>query len=86
MAQILPFTRRRDVFEPAATAAMGQAYDEAFATIDPTAEPQFVVRELIAKRILRTSLLGRDQLYKSALSGISPVEDWPESMSYRAYE
>ena len=74
MAQILPFTRRRDVFEPDAMSAMGQAYDQAIATIDPTAEPQFVVRELIAKRILRAArhgLLDRDQLCKAALWGVA---------------
>jgi hypothetical protein len=74
MAQILPFPRRRDVFDPDATSAMGQAYDKAIATIDPTVESQFIIRELIAKRIIKTARNGerdRDQLCRSALSGIS---------------
>ena len=37
MAQILPFVRRRNVFDPDATLAMGDAYDKAIATIETDA-------------------------------------------------
>lgn len=70
MAQILPFALRRSVFDPDATLSMGKAYDKAIATIHPSAETQFVVRELIAKRIIRRAKRGAfncDQLCKSAL-------------------
>jgi hypothetical protein len=74
MAQILPFPHRGGIFDPDATSAMGQAYEKAIATIEPAAESQFVVRELIAKRIIRMARnceLDPDQLCTSALSGIS---------------
>jgi len=44
---------------------MGEAYDKAIGTIYPDAELQFVVRELIAKRIIqmaRKGVVDRDQL------------------------
>jgi hypothetical protein len=70
MAQILPF-RRCNVFDPDAILAMAEAYDKAIATIYTDAQSQFVVRELIAKRIIRVAQKGvvdRDQLCASALS------------------
>ena len=81
MAQILPFVRRRNAFDPDATWAMGEAYDKAIGTIHPDAEPEFVVRELIAKRIIGIAQKGsvdRDQLCTSAaqttiLFGISAL-------------
>ena len=69
VAQILPFIRRSSVFAPDVTLAMGEAYDKAITTIYPDAESQFVVRELIAKRIIRMAPKGvvdRDQLCTSA--------------------
>jgi hypothetical protein len=81
MAKILPFVRRCKVFGPDATVAMGEAYDKAIGTIHPDAESQFVVRELIAKRIIQIAQKGvvdRDQLCTSAaqttiLFGISAL-------------
>src|SRR5690349_10162304 len=80
MAQILPF-RRCTAFDPDATLAMGEAYDKAIGTIHPDAESQFVVRELIAKRIIQIAHKGvvdRGQLCTSAaqttiLFGISAL-------------
>ena len=72
MAQIPPFARR-NFFAPDATLAMSEAYDKAIGTIHPDAESQFVVRELIAKRIIRMARRGvidRDQLCISALSRV----------------
>jgi len=69
MAQILPFVSRYNVFNPDATLAMGEAYDKAIDTVHSDAESQFVVRELIAKRIIRMAQKGvvdRDQLCTSA--------------------
>ena len=81
MAQILSFVRRCKVFGPDATVAMGEAYDKAIGTIHPDAESQFVVRELIAKRIIQIAqkrVVDRDQLCTSAaqttiLFGISAL-------------
>jgi hypothetical protein len=81
MAQILPFIRRSSVFTPDVTLAMGDAYDRAIGTLQPDAESQFVVRELIAKRIIGIAQKGvveRDQLCTSAaqttiLFGISAL-------------
>ena len=57
MAQILPFVRRRNAFDADATSAMGEAYDKAIGTIHPDAS-QFVIRELIAKRIIQMAQKG----------------------------
>ena len=58
MAQILPFVRRRNAFDADATSAMGEAYDKAIGTIHPDAESEFVIRELIAKRIIQMAHKG----------------------------
>ena len=74
MAQILPFIRRCNVFEPDVTLAMGDAYDKAMATISTEAQSQFVVRELIARRIIRMAQKGvvdRDQFCVWALSRVA---------------
>jgi len=74
MAQILPFIRRCNVYEPDVTLAMGDAYDKAMATISTEAQSQFVVRELIARRIIRMAQKGvvdRDQLCVWALSRVA---------------
>jgi len=74
MAQILRFIRRCNVFEPDVTLAMGDAYDKAMATISTEAQSQFVVRELIARRIIRMAQKGvvdRDQLCVWALSRVA---------------
>jgi len=81
MAQILPFARRGNVLDPDTTSAMGEAYDKAIGSIHSDAQSQFVVRELIAKRIIRMAQKGavdRDQLCASAaqttiLFGISEL-------------
>ena len=67
MAQILPF-RRYKAFDPDATWAMGAAYDKAIGTVHSDAESQFVIRELIAKRIIQMAQRGvvdHDQLCTS---------------------
>ena len=69
VAQILPFIRRSSVFAPDVTLAMGEAYDKAIGTVYPDAESRIVVRELIAKRVIRMAQKGvveRDQLCTSA--------------------
>jgi len=82
VGQVLPFIRRSNVFAPDVTSAMGEAYDKAMGTIYPDAESQSVVRELIAKRIVRMAQKGvvdRDQLCTSAaqttiLFGVSALD------------
>jgi len=69
VAQIVPFIRRSSVFAPDVTLAMGEAYDRALCTIHPDVESRFVVRELIAKRIIlmaQKGIVDRDQLCASA--------------------
>ena len=69
MGQVLPFIRRNGVFAPDVTLAMGEAYDRAIGTVHTNAESQSVIRELIAKRIVRMAQKGvvdRDQLCTSA--------------------
>jgi hypothetical protein len=76
MAQIIPFAHRRTVFGPEDTGAMGHAYDEAVLTLRNDLKTQRVIRELLAKRIIRLAKSGevdRDRLRSSALSGFARV-------------
>jgi hypothetical protein len=71
MADILQFRPRLNVFAPELTRAMGNAYDKAIATL-PDTESEWVVRELVAKRIIRLARRGEldpEHLCSSALSG-----------------
>ena len=70
MADIIQFPRRLKVFDPDLTEKMGNAYDKAISTLDEHAE--LIVRELIAKRIIRMAQSGEadpELLCTSALSG-----------------
>lgn len=72
MAAILRFVRRRTVFGPEETAAMGDAYDTALLTLRDDCKTQQAIRELVAKRIIRlakTGELDRGHLCASALLG-----------------
>ncbi len=76
MAQIIPFAHRRNVFGPEDTGVMGDAYDEAALTLQNDLKTQRVIRELLAKRIIRLAKSGkvdRDRLRSSALSGFARV-------------
>jgi hypothetical protein len=71
MADILQFRLRLDVFAPELTSAMGDAYDKAIASLSDH-DSEFAVRELVAKRIIRSARRGErdpEHLCSSALSG-----------------
>jgi hypothetical protein len=71
MAEIIQFPRRLKVFDPHLTTAMGNAFDKAMSTLDDR-RSELVIRELIAKRIIRMVQSGEDDaelLCASALSG-----------------
>jgi hypothetical protein len=71
MADILQFRPRLNVFAPEQTSAMGDAYDKAIGTLANT-DCELMVRELVAKRIVRSARRGecdREHLCSSALSG-----------------
>ncbi len=71
MADILQFRPRLTVFAPELTSAMGDAYDKAVAAL-PNSEAELMVRELVAKRIIRLERRGErdpEHLCSSALSG-----------------
>jgi hypothetical protein len=71
MADILQFRLRLNVFAPELTTAMGDAYDKAIATL-PNTDTDLMVRELVAKRIVRLARRGErdpEHLCSSALSG-----------------
>lgn len=71
MAEILQFRPRLTVFAPELTLAMGDAYDKAIAAL-PNGDSGFMVRELLAKRIIRQARRGEcdpEHLCSSALSG-----------------
>ena len=71
MADILHFRPRLDVFAAELTSAMGDAYDKAIASLSNN-DSEFAVRELVAKRIIRSARRGErdpEHLCSSALSG-----------------
>ncbi|MGN6748352.1 MAG: hypothetical protein ACTHJS_07140 [Xanthobacteraceae bacterium] len=71
MADILQFRPRLSVFAPEQTSAMGNAYDKAIAALANT-DSELMVRELVAKRIIRLARRGEcdsEHLCSSALSG-----------------
>ena len=71
MADILQFRPRVNVFAPELTSAMGDAYDKAIAALTTT-DSELMVRELLAKRIIRLARRGEfnpEHLCSSALSG-----------------
>jgi hypothetical protein len=69
MADILQIRLRLNVFAPELTSAMGAAYDKAIAALH-NSDSEFMVRELVAKRIIRLARRGeRDPEHLSALSG-----------------
>jgi hypothetical protein len=71
MGQVLQFPSR-NVFYPETIKIMGAAYDSAIAGLPADSESEFLIRELIAKRIIKMARCGeddRERLCKSALSG-----------------
>jgi hypothetical protein len=56
VGSILPFLPR-DVFDDAATKAMGEAFDAACKLLDDTGQPE-VVHEVMAKRIIDAARAG----------------------------
>jgi hypothetical protein len=71
MVDILQFRPRLDVFAPELTSAMGDAYDKAIACISNN-DSELAVRDLLAKRIIRSARRGErdpEHLCSSALSG-----------------
>jgi hypothetical protein len=71
MGQVLQFPSR-NAFDPETIESMGAAYDSAIASLREGSESEFVIRELIAKRIIKMARCGeddRERLCKSALSG-----------------
>ena len=68
------------VFEPEATAAMGEAFDAALKEVRDAGEPEGI-RELIAKRIIASASKGEvdpARLRAAALTG-SPVTEMPSA-------
>jgi hypothetical protein len=73
MADILQFRPRLNVFAPELTSAMGDAYDKALAAL-PDTESELVVRELLARRIIKSARRGErdpEHLCSSALLGFT---------------
>ena len=73
MGSILPFLPR-GVFDDAATKAMGEAFDEACRGLYGTVQPEKVVQEAIARRIVAAAGKGeRDvkRLRTAALAGLA---------------
>jgi len=71
MADIIPFPRRLKVFDTDLTSTMGNAYDKAMSTLDDS-RSELMIRELIAKRIIRMAQSGEvdaELLCTSVLSG-----------------
>lgn len=57
MGEILEFLRPTDSFDPEVLEALGAAYDMAMAALHDAGQPD-VVREVIARRIIKTAKKG----------------------------
>lgn len=71
MADIIPFPGRLKVFDPDLTTTMGKAYDKAVSKL-VDGRFELMIRELIAKRIIRMAQSGEvdhEHLCAAALSG-----------------
>jgi hypothetical protein len=71
MGQVLQF-RRKNVFFPEATTAMGEAYDIAIGTLSDDTKSICYVRDLVARRIIKAAYTGevdRERLCRSGLLG-----------------
>lgn len=80
IASILQFMPR-NVFDDAATKVMGEAFDAACGALHATGQPEKVVQDAIARRIIAAARKGeRDvmRLYGAALAGLAgntrPIE------------
>jgi len=76
VADIIQFPRRLNVFDPDLTTTMGNAYDKAMSTLDDRGS-ELVIRELVAKRIIRMAQSGEadlELLCTSALSGFRKAQ------------
>jgi hypothetical protein len=74
MGQILKFLRPNEAFDPEAVEAIGKAYDMALAALQDSRQPD-VVREVIARRIIRSAQKGElnpAKLCAVALSAFNP--------------
>ena len=72
MASILPFIRDKSDFDDEATRLIGEAFDAACRGLRDTGQP-LVVREVIAKRIIKAAMKGeRDpaRLRKAGLAAL----------------
>jgi hypothetical protein len=76
MAEILQFRPRLTVFAPELTLAMGDAYDKAIAAL-PNSDSGFMVRELLAKRIIQTSAARRVRSRTSLQFGAVGISQAP---------
>ena len=74
MASIIPFIRKRSVFDDELTKLMGEAFDAACRGLHDKGQPA-IVQEVLAKRIINAARRGeRDpkRLLEAALSVIKP--------------
>jgi hypothetical protein len=70
MGQILEFLRPADAFDPDALEALGMAYDMALASLHDVGQPD-VVREVIARRIVRAAKKGERDTAKLCAVALS---------------
>jgi hypothetical protein len=66
------------VFDDAATKVMGEAFDAACATLYGTVQPEKVVQESIARRIIAAARKGErdvERLRRSGLAGLARERD-----------
>jgi hypothetical protein len=74
MGRILQFLRPADSFDPEALEALGKAYDMALAALHDTGQPE-VVREAIARRIIRAAKKGERDTAKLCAVALSAFND-----------
>ena len=70
MARILEFLRPTEAFEPEALEALGKAFDMAVTALHDAGQPH-IVREVIARRIIRTAQKGERNPAKLCAAALS---------------
>jgi hypothetical protein len=82
MGQVIPF-RRENAFLPEITSTMGEAYDTAIASLQDDAKYLLIIRERIAKRIMKAAYDGEideQRLRQSGLSGFRGLTKGSEKL------
>jgi hypothetical protein len=74
MGQIIEFLRPADAFDPEVLEVLGKAYDMALAALQDAGQPE-VVREVLARRIIKAAKKGERDTAKLCAVALSAFND-----------